>query len=218
MSASESAPGTAWRPPIPLPGALWTPRLEIRRYRESDARQLFDAMDASRDALLPWLAWAERDHRSLEQSVETIRRFRDQYRRTPDGEGFYPLALFDRHDGSLLGGTGFHDFNPSVAAASIGYWTRADIRRQGLCLEAAQALITDAFTRWGLRRISLVCSSENRGSRAVAEGLGMRLEGIRRGARWFGGGVGWTDELEYGVRTGEWDSGNGRGPGGKSWE
>ena len=214
MTTPESAP--LWRPPTPLPGVLETPRLEIRRYREADAPQLFEAIDASREALLPWLAWAETDHRTPEQSVETIRRFRAEYGRAGEADATYPLAIFDRRNGSLVGGTGFHAFDPPTPGASIGYWTRADVRRQGLCLEAARALITDAFTRWGLRRVNLFCSSENRGSRAVVDRMNLRLEAVRRDTRWYGERIGWTDEHEYAVLIHEWDSARGIGPGGKS--
>lgn len=217
MSHPERGP-ESWRPPTPLPGPIWTPRLEVRRYREGDAAQLFEAVDASREALLPWMQWAAQEHRSPQDSLRTIQFFLKEYGRVGAGEGGgAPYGIFDRKDGSLLGGTGFHEFDAAHAATSIGYWTRADVRRQGMCVEATRGLITDAFTRWGLRRISLTCSTENAGSRAVVDRLALRLEGIRLGARWDGPELGWTDQMEFAVRVDEWDATTGRGPGGASW-
>jgi ribosomal-protein-serine acetyltransferase len=50
---------------------------------------------------------------------------------------------------------------------------------------ACRAMITHSFDAWQLNRITIECATDNTRSRAVAERLGFKLEGIVRQIEWL---------------------------------
>lgn len=203
-----------WRKPDPLPDPVaQTARLIVRAYRPGDARALHQAVEASREALLPWLPWARDGNRTVEICRDLIHEFS---RRSSQVEADdFVLGIFDRASGALLGGTGFHRIDPEAACAEIGYWIHADHRRLGLCREATAALVTAGFREWGFRRIKISCADRNTGSVRLIERLGLRLEARERAER-FVEGHGYVDSLTYAVLREEWDPATETGPGGRS--
>ncbi len=207
MSLAHDPP-TPWRVPEPLPDRYLSERLELRHYQESHARALFEACEASRAALLPWLPWATTSNRTVEECAETIARFTAKRARTDPPADDFVIATFDRETGDLVGGTGLHRINLKTSDAEIGYWIRADRRREGLCTEATRALITWAFRApedggWGLRRIRILCAEPNVASAGVPARLGLRRESHTVRDRYVAG-VGLVDTLSWGVLKDEW--------------
>lgn len=210
-----------WKPPSPLPAPLKTKRTLVRQYQRDDAQLLFEAVNASRNALIDWLPWAEDEHAHVNDSIywveNTIRK-----RSQPDCDNF-PFGVFTPDGGTLLGGVGFHRIAPKRQTGEIGYWIRGDRHNQGLCTEMVSAVLSSAFRSqadggWGFRRIILLCASENIGSKRIPEKLGMRLERQEFEERFqprpeprhyhtFG----------YAVLASEWDSDAGRAKPGISW-
>jgi RimJ/RimL family protein N-acetyltransferase len=203
----RTTPPPPWRKPDPLPEAALSRRTIVRWYRREDAEALHRAVDGSREALLPWLPWAAREHASPEESLACIDRF-TRGRNFVDATDFV-LGIFERGTGELLGGTGFHRVVAEVAEAETGYWIRADRRGEGLCTEATAAHLTAGFSAWGFRRIKICCAGGNRASQRIPEKLGLRLEGREREARWVDG-AGWQDHLTFAVLASEWDARAGR--------
>jgi ribosomal-protein-serine acetyltransferase len=198
-----------WVRPDPLPLPLETDRAVLDWYVEDDAPALFSAVSGSREALLPWLPWAREDHQDVAMSLDRIRTFaKERGYAHPES---YPMAIFDRERRRVLGGTGFASVDEARAAADVGYWIRADRRRQGLCTEVVGRLISSAFTDWGFRRITIGCDGENRPSQRVAETLGLRCETREVRSRWLDE-VGWSDHVGYAVLASEWDTERHRGP------
>lgn len=205
---------TPWRKPDPLPDPVAeTARLVIRAYRPEDARALFEAVEASREALLPWLPWARDGNRTVEICRDLIHDFTRRSNQVEADD--FVLATFDRNSGALVGGTGFHRIDPDAACAEIGYWVHAEHRRRGICREATAALITAGFRDWGFRRIKISCAADNAGSVAVIDRLQLRMEACERDER-FVEGLGYMDSLTYAVLREEWDADAERGPGGTS--
>ncbi len=195
-----------WKKPSPLPDPVaTTDRLVIGWYGASDAEALHRVVASNRAALLPWLPWAAKEHGDVRTSREQIADFEAQ-RASPNCTNFV-MAIFDRA-GELVGGTGFHLVDRDAHKADIGYWVRADRRRQGLCTEAVAALITAGFDAWHFRRIRIQCAAANASSVMVIEKLGLRREGREVQARYVEG-HGWTDQLTFGVLRDEWDAGRG---------
>lgn len=204
---SESPPPPApWAPPAPLPLSYRTARLLARPFVHADAPAILDAVESSRDSLLPWMPWAATDNRSIPECHYTVERFaRGHAEPLP---AMVVLGFFDAATGTLAGGGGLHHFHPPSHAAEIGYWIRADRRRQGLCTEGVAGLLDLCFAPqagggWGLRRIEIRCAGGNIASAAVARRLGLREEARLRQHRWLHG-RGWEDELAFGVLRDEW--------------
>ncbi len=201
-----------WVAPSSLPGPVLTERLEIRRYELADAPALFDAVDGDRKALLPWLPWANFAHRSEAATLSFLRDCRRGYA-SIDAPNF-PMGVFRRADGELVGGTGLHALVAQARQAELGYWVASAERGQGLCTEATAGLLSAAFTTqrdggWGLRRIVIHCAALNVRSARVCDKLGLRREAVHVADRWFAGSqdipAGYIDSHTYAVLEHEWD-------------
>lgn len=79
-----------------------------------------------------------------------------------------------------------HPWDGRVAlyAERPDFWTPKQLR----------TLFGQAFGEWGLTRLTLWIGKRNKRARRLAEGLGFRLEGTKRG-----GFDGLTDEMMYGM-------------------
>jgi RimJ/RimL family protein N-acetyltransferase len=194
-----------------------TERTVVRRFEPGDAPALHAAIDASRRAILPWMLWAESDHLRVEDSVFFIEGAR---RKAAAGEaGEYPMGIFERPTGALLGGTGLHQVDAITRGAEVGWWLRPDRRGEGLCAEAVGGLFGQAFTPreaggWGLHRLYARVATANAPSRKVCERLRLRREGCLREERYLGlpeaQPLGWLDILIYACLEHEWDESEGR--------
>ena len=150
---------------------------ELRPFAAADAEALFDLIRRNRAHLDPWLRWSGRVQ-SLEDTRQLIQRFADKQAL---GDGFHAgLWLADQ----LAGGVVVHFINRESRKSEIGYWLGAEYVGRGLVTRAARAVIERLFTVEGLHRIEIQAVTDNQPSRAVAERLGFRLEGIKRDSEW----------------------------------
>ena len=97
-----------------------------------------------------------------------------------DGRGV-TFAIADRMIGDLMGAIGIV-FSPPQANGELGYWVAREHWKRGYCTEAARAVIAFAFDTVALHRIQATHLVRNPASGRVMQKLGMRFEGIRRGA------------------------------------
>ena len=105
-------------------------------YDRADALALNEAVEQSRQHLLPWMPWASQPPMTLEERPELLATWiadeRDTY-----------LGVFDP-GGRVVAGVGMHDRN-GPDEIEIGYWVRADSVRQGLATRISQELTTFVF-------------------------------------------------------------------------
>lgn len=200
-------PSTQPQPWPPLadwkPGPIW-PELRrdgtlVRPFTTADAPALFRAIDDSRDTLLPWLPWAAKGHRSLDDTAQWIASTRATLD-NPAAMTSADLGVFDEA-GTLLGGVGVHSFIHDAAALEIGYWLATHARGRGVTTRATAALVTACFAPaseggWEARRITIACSAANLASAAVARRLGFEHEATLR-ACYPVAGVGVTNRLIF---------------------
>lgn len=209
--------GLAWRPPPRLDIRVETPRLVVRSYALDDAAAVFEAINASRDHLTPWLPWVD-EHRELAGTVRYIASqivlANEPSTLTGGGDGArlgLGVGIFERESGAFVGGTGFNDVRPSTASAETGYWIRADRAGRGYCTEAMRHWLSWLLTPQeagggglGLARVRIYCSSANGASRRIPEKLGLRQE-VHQRADVHIPSLGVTDRLGWGVMRDEWD-------------
>ena len=212
-----------WTPPYPPPLPIHTDRLVVRCYQPGDGPGLFRTIDRERDSILPWMVWANTDHRSVDDSVHYVELHRRAYATT--GCRDYPMGIYDKRTGELVGSTGLHHIEPSLRDAEIGYWIAGSRAGQGLCTEAIGALITQAFRPreadgWNLRRVHITNAVSNRASQRVCEKLGLRQEARLKQFRYLGGkdGPGYYDVLLFAALSDEWDSEQDRARGDIQWK
>ncbi len=198
-----------WVPPAPLPRGIEHGRISLRYWEPSDAQAMLEALNYQRESFLPWLPWTITENQTVEACANAIERQREKRERADPPADDFTLGVFERESNKVLGGTGLHRVVASAHEGEIGYWMRADRRREGLCAEAVALLISWAFTEqanggWGLRRMHIRCASRNTSSRQVPAKLGLRAEAVLKQERWVPT-IGWDDTLVWGVLRDEWD-------------
>ncbi len=108
-------------------------------------------------------------------------------------------------DGALIGTCGVRINDPAHEQASFGcavarpYWGR------GYALEASERIIAFGFSSLPIHRLYAETISENVRARALAEKLGMTLEGEFKQCKYFRGR--WWNTAVYAILKESWQSG-----------
>lgn len=166
--------------------------LRIRSLHQSDADELFAVIAANREHLRPWMGW-EPDTNGPSDVAAFIERSR------ASAADIEANGIF--LDGAAVGTVGLR-VDAMNAAGEVGYWLAADHQGQGLVTRACARFIGFGFGELGLGRIELKAAVENARSRAVAERLGMKQEGILRSAERVAAGR--LDLVVYSLLPSEW--------------
>jgi len=160
----------------------------LRSVEITDADALFLVVDGHRSHLGAWLPWVDQtrsanDTRAfIETSIENEK----------NGTG---LAAIIEKRGEICGVVGLDSIDVKNRSSHIGYWLREDVQRLGLATRAVACLTEYGFSALGLNRLDIRAAPENHRSRAVAERLGFREEGILREAERHGDRF--TDLVSY---------------------
>ncbi len=171
--------------PRPHP-TLLTPRLRLRQFTSEDT----DAMHECFADAWAMRFWSIPVHTKRIETERAVRRFMegkaryDRFWAVADGESNRCLGMVSYHDG--------HIGNRSVA---IGYLINPAYQGLGLATEAVSALLHHCFRTLGLHRVQALIQPANSASRAVAERLGFRCEGVLRDSLRVGDR--WYDEMLY---------------------
>lgn len=108
----------------------------------------------------------------------------------------YWYAIFEKHDGSLIGYIDFDIFARGVHQfANFGYQIFNRHWGQGYGREAAAAGLRIGFQHLKLNRLEAAINLDNKKSIRLVKAIGMRREGIKK-KYWFEHGE-WTDHLIY---------------------
>lgn len=118
------------------------------------------------------------EHRR-QQHAEVIRRYREEW---ASGVSL-SFALRTSEDGSAIGAADLQPRPP--IGANIAYAVTREHRGRGYAPRAVRLLAEAGLTRFGFRRVELICDVDNAASRRVAEKAGFISEGVRRGSGWF---------------------------------
>ncbi|MCY9787057.1 GNAT family N-acetyltransferase [Nocardiopsis sp. EMB25] len=152
-------------------------------------------MDRAREHIRPWVGptFVTDD---LDGARATLRRYAEN--QAADGARLFGIWL----DGVLVGGVLFAEFDAASGSCEVGCWLEPAAEGHGLVTQACRALLDWAFGTRGMHRAEWCCRADNKRSSAVAERLGMTLEGVRREC-WSYGGIR-HDEQIWGVLAREW--------------
>ncbi len=183
--------------PLPLPrfALRVDEELQIGLLEREDAEALHALIDRHREHLRPWMPWARA------QDLAATRAFLE-------GRALPALARGEGVDGGLwwrgrlVGAAGIHSWSERPRRGSVGYWLSADVQGHGIATRATRALLAKAFEDLGAERVDLRAAVENARSRAVAERLGMRFEGVLR--RELPVQDGYADMAVYALSADEW--------------
>jgi ribosomal-protein-serine acetyltransferase len=142
---------------------------------EQYAVATFELINANRQYLREWLPWVD-NMRSIENFENYIRLTKKQFDKGTD-YGFVIL-----YNGDVVGRIGLHYIDHQNSMAALGYWLAAAFTGKGIITKACTTLISFAFTQLHLNRIELKCATQNIKSKAIAERIGFKQEGILRQA------------------------------------
>lgn len=146
---------------------------ELRPLEPWQAAEFLSHMDRARDGIDPWIPWATRST-DLDSARATLQSYAD--RQAADSGRIFGIWL----DGTLVGGAMFVRFDAKAGTCEIGVWSEPAGGGRGLVGAAVRHLIDYALVERGLHRVEWWNSTVNARSRAVAQRMGMRLDGVMR--------------------------------------
>jgi ribosomal-protein-alanine N-acetyltransferase len=170
-------------------------RFDLRPYQAGD----FPAWKAAHLDALPKQNEFDQDKKTdAELTKAEFKKFLAKNEKYRKEESIYYFGVFERRTGRLMGYVLFAlvaRFN--VQSARISYSVFNNYWKHGYGKEMVDAAVGFAFRTLKLHRLEAEIQPHNRASIALAEGLGFRYEGIRRGAVYFDRK--WHDHAIYAI-------------------
>jgi ribosomal-protein-alanine N-acetyltransferase len=166
--------------------------VRLRPFRAANVDRLHEAM-SDPVAMRFW------DTAAHARRIESERVVKRSIPSTP--EYWRVWAVADAADDSWLGLVNYHDGHVRNRRATIGYLLHPGWQGRGLATAAVGALMAHCFGALGLHRLQAEIHPDNVASRALAERLGFRCEGLMRGRLRVG--EAWRDSLLYARLSGD---------------
>ncbi|MEO9079301.1 MAG: GNAT family protein [Rhodanobacter sp.] len=163
----------------PVPGELFTDKLCMRPWRDSDADALHHAVRESITGVGRWLRWCHAGY-GRDDAVAWITHCQNSWTTSTQ----FAFGIFDLNSNTLLGSAGLSECNWPQRGANLGYWVRTSQQQRGIAAAAAIRLARFGFEQCGLIRIEIVVQTHNLASRRTAERIGAKLESIARHRLW----------------------------------
>ena len=181
-------------PPLPSSSLMVEDGLELLAPIEGDARELFGTVDENREYLREWLPWLD-DVNSMDDELAMIRRMRD-------GKNFNWVYLIRKY-GELVGVVSLNWVDWDNRSFGLGYWVSESSSGRGIITKSCRRVIDHCFFDLKLHRLVIEVAVDNHPSRAVAERLGLRLEGISKDREWLYDRF--TDSVMFAITAPEWN-------------
>ncbi len=154
--------------------------ISLEMLEEIHAESLFNIVFDNREYLREWLPWVD--------SMQTVSNFKnyisDSKKRATDKTDFGFAIVIDKN---IVGRIGMHHINQQNKIGEIGYWLADGMQGKGIVTKCCTAIAKFGFNELGLNRIEIKCGVGNHRSRAIAEKLKFKEEGILRQAEWLNG-------------------------------
>jgi len=152
--------------------------LYLGLFERDDAPALAALVEANADHLRPWMSWASSPAGAGQLSFIADRALPA----FAEGAGF-EAGLWSH--GRLVGAAGVHDVELHNRSGVIGYWLDAAQQGRGLMTRTVRAVVERCFTQslfpeGPFERLEIATEVSNRRGRAVAERLGVTVEGVLR--------------------------------------
>ena len=169
--------------------------ITLTRARSDDAEEIFALVDGCRDYLREWMSRVDST-----KGVTDIHTFVDRAEKQYADDNGFQCCI--RMQGSIVGVIGFVYVNRVHKRTEIGYWVGAEYQGRRIATKATRALTDYAFSAWNLNRVELWIATGNARSRAVAERLRFKQEGIFRERHWVNDRF--HNDAIYGMLRREW--------------
>lgn len=153
---------------------LETERLILRPMSVADTADMYEY--AKNEEVTRYLLW------SPHQSAEHTRRYLELVAARMRVGAYREWAVALRETDRMIGTCGFANIDCANNCGELGYVLNPAYRGQGFAPEAARRVLRFGFDVLGLHRIEARYMVGNDASRRVMEKIGMKEEGVRRGA------------------------------------
>ncbi|WP_352421822.1 GNAT family N-acetyltransferase [Proteiniphilum sp.] len=147
--------------------------IELRQLEQTDATDIFEAIDIQREYLGKWLPFV-----ASTQEVSDTQKFVDSVVNAPKER--FELQFTIRKQDQFIGLIGFKDTDKANKKTEIGYWLSEKYQKQGIITQSVKQLCDFAFNELGIHRVQIKCAVGNQRSINVPKRLGFRFEGIER--------------------------------------
>lgn len=145
----------------------------LKKITEASARTIFESIDQSRNHLQPWLP------------------FVDQTLSVKDTRNFIRSVLYNKclkrdkvfeiwHQDEFAGLIALKEIDYANMKVEIGYWLDQSKTGKGIMLKSCKSLISHAFNKLKLNRISIKIAIGNEKSMAIPIALNFYQEGIEK--------------------------------------
>ena len=153
-----------------LPIPIQTPRLFLRKLRDTDSEDLLELMtDVSSFRYIDWKPLDEEGVRDWLVQDKTVRITQ------PGGMLSLALELVDKQ--KVIGFLTFYFLEQDHKQAGLTLMINTEYRRQGFGTEAVLAAMALAFEGLGMHRVAVSCDNRNVEACRTLERVGMRREG-----------------------------------------
>ncbi|MEM7556005.1 MAG: GNAT family protein [Cyanobacteria bacterium P01_A01_bin.84] len=169
--------------------------LLIRLIKESDAEELFLLINENRTYLRQWLGWID-DTKTVKDTHFFIKSSLQQY---TENKCLICAIVIDK---TIAGMIGFNFIDWNNNQTEIGYWLSEKMQGKAMIADSCKVLIDYAFNTLNLNRIQIPAAEDNFKSRAIAERLGMKFEGIIREREYLYGR--YVNHAMYSLLKREW--------------
>lgn len=146
---------------------------ELRQITRKQGEELFKLLEVNREYLRLWHPW-----------VDALRSATDVERATTAWEQHYVanrgISAGIWFKGRLCGMINYQNLDWPNRWVALSYWLDAAHQGQGIMTACCRTMVVHAFGALKLNRVTIECATENARSRAIAERLGFKLEGIVR--------------------------------------
>ena len=152
----------------------------VRPFMKADAASFFSAVRSSIDTLSFWLPWCSPTY-SRHQAENWLSHCEKAWLEKTE----FPLGIFERKTGHVIGGTGINHINQAHRLGNLGYWVSTPFCRQGVARTAVLMAADIGFVELGLTRLEIVVLQHNKASHRVAISVGATRECVARNRLYF---------------------------------
>lgn len=145
----------------------------LRSYTVEDAAILFEAVEASRQHLRPWLSWVDVTTRP-DHSLQYIH----QCMQWQDDQQALVLGIFKGTQ--IIGEVGLHHWDQKLRKGQLGYWISKEYQGKSITYRCLVRFIDFLFSKVSLNKVEVSFMPQNARSARVAERLGCKVEGVLR--------------------------------------
>ncbi|NOT92890.1 GNAT family N-acetyltransferase [Ferruginibacter sp.] len=138
---------------------------------DKHASACFNLINTNRAYLKEWLPWVD-NMQTGEHFKSYIANCQKLYQ---EGTDFGCVILFNNQ---VAGRIGIHHISHPNKTGAIGYWLGEAFAGNGIITKSCKALINYGFDVLNLNRIEIKCGTGNYKSKAIAEKLHFKQEGI----------------------------------------